>query len=68
MKAMQYGLGIGLIILGILGLFLPVLQGILFLVAGFLVLRAHNLKKATRTLKHHLTHVHLVHLRGSHKK
>lgn len=54
---MQYGIGIGLILLGIAGLFLPVVQGILFIVSGFLVLRAHNFGKATKHLKHHYHHV-----------
>ena len=57
MKVVQYGLGIGLILIGIAGLFLPLIQGVLLIVAGFLVLRAHNIPKATRHLKHHYHHV-----------
>lgn len=37
-RLVSYGLGYSFIFLGILGLFLPILQGILFLVIGFLFL------------------------------
>ncbi|MBN1544344.1 hypothetical protein JW898_02675 [Candidatus Woesearchaeota archaeon] len=40
LKALQYGLGTGLILLGIAGLFLPLLQGVLMIVLGMLILRA----------------------------
>ncbi|MBU2561780.1 MAG: hypothetical protein KKD17_05780 [Nanoarchaeota archaeon] len=43
LKAMQYGLGIGLILLGIAGLFLPFLQGVLMIVLGVIVLRADRM-------------------------
>ena len=51
MKALQYGLGISLIIIGIAGLFLPVLQGVLFILAGVVVLREENVKTATNKLR-----------------
>lgn len=35
------GLGYGLLVLGVLGLFLPVLQGVLFLVVGLIILSRH---------------------------
>lgn len=37
-RLVNYGLGYGFIVLGVLGIFLPILQGILFLVIGFLFL------------------------------
>jgi uncharacterized membrane protein YbaN (DUF454 family) len=43
------GLGCGFIVLGILGLFLPVLQGILFLCIGLMLL-AHEWPPAQRLL------------------
>jgi uncharacterized protein YqgC (DUF456 family) len=42
LKSVQYGLGIGLIIIGIAGLFLPLLQGVLLIILGIFVLRAHK--------------------------
>lgn len=60
-KAAQYGLGIAFILIGIIGLFLPVIQGILFIIAGFLILRAHNLNTATKTLKNHIVNVRKAH-------
>ncbi len=38
MRPLRIGLGIVFIILGILGLFLPILQGILFLVIGSMLI------------------------------
>lgn len=35
------GLGYGFLVLGVLGLFLPFLQGILFLLVGLLILARH---------------------------
>lgn len=35
-------LGYGFLVLGILGLFLPVLQGVLFIVVGLLLLSRHS--------------------------
>ncbi len=35
------GLGYGLLVLGFLGLFLPVLQGVLFIVVGLVILSRH---------------------------
>lgn len=35
------GLGYGLLVLGVLGLFLPVLQGVLFLIVGLIILSRH---------------------------
>ena len=37
-RILRYILGITFLILGVLGLFLPILQGILFLIVGFLIL------------------------------
>lgn len=37
-RLIHYGLGYGFVFLGVLGLFLPILQGILFLVVGFVLL------------------------------
>lgn len=51
MKAVQYTLGIFLIILGAIGLFLPVLQGVLFIVLGVFVLRADNMSDAWQSIK-----------------
>ena len=51
LKVVQYGLGIGFILIGIAGLFLPLLQGILFIVLGIFILRAHSLRGAWETLK-----------------
>lgn len=33
--------GIGLVVVGIIGLFLPVLQGVLMIIAGLVILSAH---------------------------
>lgn len=35
------GLGYGFLVLGVLGLFLPILQGILFITVGLLILSRH---------------------------
>ncbi|MCL6608433.1 MAG: hypothetical protein K6T74_10105 [Geminicoccaceae bacterium] len=35
------GLGYGFLVLGVLGLFLPVLQGVLFITVGLLILSRH---------------------------
>ncbi len=51
MKAIQYGLGILLIMIGVAGLFLPVLQGVLLILLGVVVLRADSLKNAGANLK-----------------
>lgn len=40
-KLAMLGLGYGFLVLGVLGLFLPFLQGILFLVVGLLILSRH---------------------------
>ena len=37
-RVLRYIIGITFLVLGVLGLFLPVLQGILFLVVGLLIL------------------------------
>ena len=50
-KAVQLGLGIGLILLGIAGLFLPFLQGVLLIVLGVFVLRADSSKDLWLYLK-----------------
>ena len=50
-KVVQYGLGIVLILVGIAGLFLPVLQGVLLVILGVVVLRAHSLGTAWATIK-----------------
>ncbi len=44
LKSIQYTLGIVLIIRGIAGLFLPILQGLLPIGLGVLVLRGHRVK------------------------
>jgi uncharacterized protein YqgC (DUF456 family) len=54
-KAVQYGLGIGLILVGIAGLFLPFLQGVLLIILGVFVLRAHSIKSAWITIKEKVT-------------
>lgn len=51
LKAVQYGLGISLILLGIAGLFLPILQGVLLMILGVVVLRAHSLGNAWLSIK-----------------
>lgn len=47
-------MGWGLIVLGVIGLFLPILQGVLFLIVGLLILSseyvwAHKVLQETRT-------------------
>jgi uncharacterized protein len=37
-RILRYILGIAFLILGVIGLFLPILQGILFLIVGLLIL------------------------------
>jgi uncharacterized protein YqgC (DUF456 family) len=44
-KAIQYGVGIGLIIAGIIGLFVPLLQGVLMIIAGVVILKADKIDK-----------------------
>ncbi len=41
-KLFDWIAGISLILLGIVGLFLPVLQGILFILAGLAILSSHS--------------------------
>ncbi len=41
-KLFDWIAGISLIVLGIVGLFLPVLQGILFIFAGLAILSSHS--------------------------
>jgi uncharacterized membrane protein YbaN (DUF454 family) len=41
-KAFDWVAGIALIALGIVGLFLPVLQGVLFILAGLAILSSHS--------------------------
>ena len=41
-KLFDWVAGISLILLGIVGLFLPVLQGILFIFAGLAILSSHS--------------------------
>ena len=53
-KIMLLLLGWGFIVLGVIGLFLPILQGVLFLVVGLLILSseyvwAHKLLQKIRT-------------------
>jgi uncharacterized protein YqgC (DUF456 family) len=50
-KAVQYGLGISFIILGIAGLFLPFIQGILFIVIGVLIIKAPSMAHAWERIK-----------------
>lgn len=44
-KAIQYGVGIGLIIAGVIGLFVPLLQGVLMIIAGVVILKADKIDK-----------------------
>ena len=41
-KILRISLGIAFLILGVLGLVFPILQGILFLIIGFLLLAPHS--------------------------
>ena len=41
-KAFDWVAGLSLVILGIVGLFLPVLQGVLFILAGLAILSSHS--------------------------
>ncbi|MBW2964043.1 hypothetical protein KY363_01160 [Candidatus Woesearchaeota archaeon] len=50
-KVAQYTLGIFLIVLGVIGLFLPVLQGVLFIVLGIFVLREGNVSNLWQSIK-----------------
>ncbi len=54
-KAVQYGVGIGLILLGIAGLFLPFLQGILLIVLGIFVLRAERMGDVWQGIRHRMS-------------
>lgn len=40
-RMMMLGLGYGFLALGVLGLFLPILQGLLFLAIGLIILSRH---------------------------
>jgi uncharacterized membrane protein YbaN (DUF454 family) len=44
LKALRIALGVTLILVGIIGLFVPVLQGILFILLGLAILEAHFIK------------------------
>lgn len=50
-KPLQYGLGIALIIVGIAGLFLPFLQGVLLIILGVFVIRAHRITNVWSEVK-----------------
>lgn len=50
-KLAMLGLGYLFLVLGVLGLFLPILQGVLFLTVGLLILSRHA-PWAERLLKH----------------
>jgi len=41
-KVFDWVAGLSLIVLGIVGLFLPVLQGVLFILAGLAILSSHS--------------------------
>ena len=41
-KVFDWIAGLSLIVLGIVGLFLPVLQGVLFILAGLAILSSHS--------------------------
>jgi uncharacterized membrane protein YbaN (DUF454 family) len=41
MRVVMLGLGYGFLALGVVGLFLPILQGILFILVGLLILARH---------------------------
>ena len=51
-KAVQYGLGVGFIILGVAGLFLPILQGVLMIALGVFILKAPNMTDCWKQIKH----------------
>ncbi len=50
-KALQYGLGISLILVGIAGLFLPLLQGVLLILLGIFVIKADSNKGVWQSMK-----------------
>ncbi len=56
-KSIQYGIGILLIIIGIAGLFLPILQGLLLIALGVIVLRADHLKTVWPDIKDKTKHI-----------
>jgi uncharacterized membrane protein YbaN (DUF454 family) len=41
-RALELSLGWGFILLGIAGIFLPILQGILFILVGLLIISRHS--------------------------
>ena len=59
-KIMVLTLGIIFILLGLLGLFLPFLQGILFLIIGFIILSLYFPQVITILKKYLHKHPHLV--------
>lgn len=50
-KPIRYGMGISIILLGIAGLFLPILQGILLITLGILVIKGGGIRKNWNDLK-----------------
>ena len=50
-KPFQFVAGWFLVLLGIVGLFLPVLQGIALIIAGFIVLENEHMLKIMRKMK-----------------
>lgn len=56
------GVGYGFLALGVLGLFLPILQGVLFIVTGLLILSRHTLwaRRALDWLKRRHPHVERI--------
>ncbi|MFH0808896.1 MAG: PGPGW domain-containing protein [Pseudomonadota bacterium] len=59
-KLLQLALGWGLLFLGVIGLFLPILQGVLFIMLGLMVLSYHMpwAECALRRLRERFPKVH----------
>jgi|ETNmetMinimDraft_2_1059921.scaffolds.fasta_scaffold70441_2 uncharacterized membrane protein YbaN (DUF454 family) len=53
-KTLKYIIGWGLIVFGIMGLFLPVLQGILMILAGIAIIESEKEMKIFRKVKNYL--------------
>ena len=48
---LRKGVGVFLIVLGVIGLFVPILQGVLFILLGVSVLKSRSLRKSWKELK-----------------
>jgi uncharacterized protein YqgC (DUF456 family) len=51
LKGLQYGIGITLIVVGVIGLFVPVLQGVLMIALGVFILRAKSIPHIFQTIR-----------------